>query len=112
MTKNLVNSTSPKIIIGDSSVKDKKKAKSSLIKFIMLNYSNSNSDMHIKVSQKDTPNDVKDNYYYPDFFVDSVKHSNISNFMNLHRIRSDLPFLKSRHIGINIDIKKPREYDL
>ena len=112
MTKNLVNSTSPKIIIADSSIKDKKKAKSSLIKFIMLSYSNSNSDMHIKVSQKDTPNDVKENYYYPDFFVDSVKHSNISNFMNLHRIRSDLPFLKSRHIGINIDIKKPREYDL
>jgi hypothetical protein len=110
--KNLISHTSPKIIIEDSSVKEKKKAKSSLIKFIMLSQSNSNSDMHIKVSQKDTPNDVKENYYYPDFFVDSVKHSNISNFMNLYRIRNDLPFLKSRHIGINIDIKKPREYDL
>ena len=112
MTKNLVNSTSSKIIIEDSSIKDKKKAKSSLIKFIMLSQSNSNSDMHIKVVQKDTPNDVKVNYYYPDFFIDNVKHSNISNFMNLYRIRSDLPFLKCRHIGINIDIKKPREYDL
>jgi hypothetical protein len=112
VTKSLVNSTSPKIIIEDSSVKDKKKAKSSLIKFIMLSTSNSNSDMHIKVSQKEIPNEVKENYYYPNFFVDSVKHSNISNFMNLYRIRSDLPFLKSRHIGINIDIKKPREYDL
>ena len=109
--KNLISHTSPKIIIEDSSVKEKKKAKSSLIKFIMLSQSNSNSDMHIKVSQKDTPNDVKENYYYPDFFVDSVKHSNISNFMNLYRIRNDLPFLKSRHIGINIDIKKPREYE-
>ena len=68
--------------------------------------------MHIKVTQKDIPNTVKENYYYPDFFIDSVKKSSISNFMNLYRIRSDLPFLKSRHIGINIDIKKPREYEL
>ena len=111
LTRKLFNSTFHKIILEDSSVKDKKNVKSSLIKFIILSNTNTNNDMHIKVSQKDAPDDVKKNYYYPNFFVDNIEHLNISNFMNIYRIRSDLPFLKSNHIGINIDIKKPKEYD-
>ena len=58
------------------------------------------------------PYDVSKNYYYPEFFIDNLKEVNISIFMNLNRIRKDLNFLKTKHIGINIDVKKPREYDI
>jgi len=77
----------------------------------MVSNQSSNSDMHIKVSHKDITYGVKENFYYPKFFVDNIKAKDISNFMNINRIRSDLPFLKSSSIGINIDIKKQRDYD-
>ena len=111
VTKKLARTNYSKIIYEDRSIKNLKKVKSSLIRFIIVNCHTSNNDMHIKVSQKEIPNEVKDNYYYPKFFVDNIKAMDITNFMNLNRIRSDLPFLKSNNIGINIDIKKPRNYD-
>ena len=98
-----------KVIIEDSSITNKNKIKSTLIRFIIISSQNVDNDMHIKLMEKDIPDDVKENYYYPNFFIDSIKQRNISNFLNINRIRSELPFLKPHHIGINIDIKKPKE---
>ena len=109
MTKKLQRLS--KIVIEDPSIKNKKNVKSSLIRFIILSTQSSDSDMHIKILEKEIPNDVRENYYYSNFFIDSIKKKNISNFCNLYRIRYDIPFLKNNHIGINIDIKKPREDD-
>ena len=109
--RKLTRESYSKIIFEDPSIKNYKKIKSSLIRFIMVSNQSSNSDMHIKVSHKDITNGVKENFYYPKFFVDNIKAKDISNFMNINRIRSDLPFLKSNSIGINIDIKKQRDYD-
>ena len=98
-----------KYIIEDSSIKNKNRIKSTLIRFIILNAQPSESDMHIKISEKHISDQVRENYYYPSFFIDNIKRSNISNLLNINRIRKDLPFLKTNDIGINIDVKKPRE---
>ena len=109
ITKKLQRSPLSKIIVENSSIKNKKKVKSSLIRFIILSTQQSDSDMHIRILEKEIPDDVRENYYYSNFFIDSIKKKNISNFCNLYRIRSDISFLKNNHIGINIDIKKPKE---
>ena len=107
ITKKLQRLT--KVVIEDPTIKNKKNVKSSLIRFIIISTQSSDSDMHIKILEKDIPSDVRENYYYSNFFIDSIKKKNISNFCNLYRIRNDIPFLKNNHIGINIDIKKPRD---
>ena len=78
----------------------------------MLNLTTQQSQMVMQISQKDIPDDVKENYYYPLSFWDVLIAENTSNFLNIYRIRDDLPFLKKRQIGINIDIKKQREYEV
>ena len=98
-----------KYIIEDSSIKNKNRIKTTLIRFIILNAQPSESDMHIKISEKHISDQVRENYYYPSFFIDNIKRNNISNLLNINRIRKDLPFLKTNDIGINIDVKKPRE---
>ena len=60
----------------------------------------------------DIPDDIKHNYYYPENYYDYIKERNISNFMNINRLRPDIKFLKLDHIGINIDVQKVREYEL
>ena len=110
--KKITRSPFNKIIIEDSSIKNKKKVKSTLIRFVLITNQTSDSDIHIKISEKDISNEARENYYYPNFFIDSVKQRNISNFMNINRIRSDLSFLKTNQIGINIDVKKPKEYEI
>ena len=67
--------------------------------------------MVMRISQNNIPDDVKQNYYYPLSFWDFFRGEDASNFMNIYRIRNDLPFLKKKQIGINIDIKKKREYE-
>ena len=99
-----------KVIIKNNN-KKKAKGKSSLIRFIMLNITPQQSPMQIQITQKDIPDDVKENYYYQLSFWDLLKAEDASNFLNLNRIRSDLPFLKKNHIGININIKKNRGYE-
>ena len=91
--------------------KEKIKAKSTLIRFIMLNLTTQQSPMVMRISQNNIPDDVKQNYYYPLSFWDFLKGEDASNFMNIYRIRNDLPFLKKKQIGINVDIKKQREYE-
>ena len=91
--------------------KQKPKAKSTLIRFIMLNLTTQQSPMVMQISQKDIPDDVKENYYYPLSFWDLLIAEDASNFLNIYRIRDDLPFLKKKQIGINIDIKKQRDYE-
>ena len=92
---------------------DKKdiKGKSTLIRFHMLNVSTQQSPMQILISQKDIPDDVRENYYYPQVFWDLLKAEDAQNFLNIYRIRNDLPFLKKEHIGININIKRNKEYE-
>ena len=92
---------------------DKKdiKGKSTLIRFHMLNVSSQQSPMQILISQKDIPDDVRENYYYPQVFWDLLKAEDAQNFLNIYRIRNDLPFLKKEHIGININIKRNKEYE-
>ena len=99
-----------KVIIKNNN-KKKAKGKSSLIRFIMLNITPQQSPMQIQITQKDIPDDVKENYYYQLSFWDLLKAEDASNFLNINRIRSDLPFLKKNHIGININIKKNRGYE-
>ena len=94
-----------KIVIKDPSVNDKKNVISSLIRFIIVSAQPTDSNLHIKISEKKIPMDAKENYYYPEFFIDSIKRKNISNFSNIYRIRNDLSFLKTHDIGINIDVK-------
>ena len=94
-----------KIIIEDSSIENKENIKPSLIRFIILSTQDSESDIHIRISKNNIPNEINLNYYYPDFFIDNIKEKNISNFMNIFRIRNDLRFLGTKHIGINIDVK-------
>ena len=101
-----------KVIIEDSSIKNKSKIKSSLIRFIIISLQSIDNDIHIAISKKDMPNEVKHNYYYPDNYIDYIKEMNISNFMNINRLRTDIKFLKSEQIGINIDVKKAREFEL
>ena len=103
---NLHRNSLDKIIIEDSSIKNLKKVKSSLIRFVIITTQTSDSDMDIKISEKDITNEARENYYYPNFFIDRIKNRNISNFMNINRIRSDLSFIKNNHIGINIDVKR------
>jgi hypothetical protein len=91
--------------------KEKIRAKSTLIRFIMLNLTTQQSQMVMRISQNNIPDDVKQNYYYPLSFWDFLKGEDASNFMNIYRIRNDLPFLKKKQIGINVDIKKQREYE-
>ena len=95
-----------KFIIEDSNIKDTNNVKSSLIRFYILSFQGMLNLLKIKVSEKDLPDEVKFNYYYPNYYLDSVEANNMSNFMNVNRVRSDLPFLKSNYIGINIDCKK------
>ena len=107
--KKMKRNSIEKVIIEDPSITNKNKIKSTLIRFIIVGSQNTDNDMHIKIMEKDIPDEVKENYYYPKFFVDYIKSRNISNFLNINRIRSDLPFLKQHHIGISIDVKKPKE---
>ena len=95
-----------KVIVEDSNIKDINNVKSSLIRFYILSNQNILNKLKVKVSEKDLPTEVKFNYYYPSFYLDSVEANSMSNLMNVNRIRSDLPFLKSSYIGINIDCKK------
>ena len=99
-----------KVIIKNND-KKKTKGKSSLIRFIMLNLTSQQSPMQIQITQKDIPDDVSENYYYQLTFWDLLKGEDASNFLNINRLRSDLPFLKKNHIGININIKKTRGYE-
>ena len=99
-----------KIIIKNPDKKDIK-GKSTLIRFYMLNISSQQSQMQIQISQKDIPDDVRVNYYYQEVFWDLLKAEDASNFLNIYRIRNDLPFLKKEHIGINVNIKRNREYE-
>ena len=97
--------------INNTSTSNKKsKAKSSLIRFVMLNLTSQQSPMEIEITQKDIPYDVKENFYYQLEFSDLLRREEASNFLNIYRIRNDLPFLKKRHIGINIDIKKSKQF--
>ena len=101
--------------IKDSSFSEKKKKrkiKSTLIRFIMLNLTTQQSPMLIQISQKDIPVDVQNNFYHQLSFWDVLKYKEASNFLNIYRIRDDLPFLKKKQIGINIDIKKHKEYEV
>ena len=102
--KNKFNSYN-KIVIFDPSINDKKNVKSSLIRFIIISTQSTDSNLHIRISEKNIKMDTKENYYYPEFFVDSIRRRNISNFSNIYRIRNDLPFLRNNDIGINIDVK-------
>ena len=92
---------------------DKKniKGKSSLIRFQMLNITTQQSPMQIQVNQKDIPDDVRENYYYQHTFWDLLKAEDASNFLNIYRLRNDLPFLKKEHIGINVNIKRNKEFE-
>ena len=105
-------SRASKVVIEDSSIKNKSKIKSSLIRFIIISLQISENGIHITVSKKDIPDDIKHNYYYPENYYDYIKERNISNFMNINRLRPDIKFLKLDHIGINIDVQKVREYEL
>ena len=106
------------LTITNSSFSEKKeknekkiKVKSTLIRFTILNLTTQESPMVMRISQNNIPDDVKQNYYYPLSFWDFFRGEDASNFMNIYRIRNDLPFLKKKQIGINIDIKKKREYE-
>ena len=92
---------------------DKKniKGKSSLIRFQMLNITTQQSPMQIQINQKEIPDDVKENYYYQPVFWDLLKAEDASNFLNIYRLRNDLPFLKKDHIGVNINIKRNKDLD-
>ena len=103
------------LTIKDSSFSEKKrkrKIKSTLIRFIMLNLTTQHSPMLIQISHKDIPDEVKSNFYHQLSFWDLLKYTEASNFLNIYRIRNDLPFLKKKQIGINIDIKKHKEYEV
>jgi hypothetical protein len=106
------------LTITNSSFSEKKeknekkiKVKSTLIRFTILNLTTQESPMVMRISQNNIPDDVKQNYYYPLSFWDFFRGEDASNFMNIYRIRNDLPFLKKKQIGITIDIKKKREYE-
>ena len=101
--------TQNNLIIKDKSYTNKtSKAISSLIRFNMLNYTSQQNSMNIQITQKDIPDDVKPNYYHCLQFWDFLKADDTSNFLNINRIRTDLPFLKKNQIGININIKNPK----
>ena len=44
-------------------------------------------------------------YFCPDFICDKVESNNYTNFYTIYKMREDLPFIKFKDIGINIDIK-------
>ena len=95
------------LTIKDSATAGKKdKAKSVLIRFVLLNLTSQQNYMEIEITQKDIPDDVEENFYHPLEFLDVLKKNEASTFLNIYRIRNDLPFLKQQHIGININIKK------
>ena len=112
MLKQIHRNSYHKIMIEDSSIKNKTKIKSSLIRFVLITNESLDNDIHIKIAEKDITNEARENYYYPKFFIDYIKKRNISNFLNINRIRSDLSFLKNHQIGINIDVKKQKEYEI
>ena len=77
----------------------------------MLNITTQQSPMQIQINQKEIPDDVKENYYYQPVFWDLLKAEDASNFLNIYRLRNDLPFLKKDHIGVNINIKRNKDLD-
>ena len=105
MISKLTKYSFSKIDIIDNSIKDTKNVISSLIRFVIITTQSADSMLHINISEKNIPEETKENYYYAHFFKDNIKGRNISNFLNIYRIRNDLSFLKKNDIGINIDVK-------
>ena len=77
MTRKLNYNSYHKIIIEDSSIKNKNKVKSSLIRFIFMHIQQSDSEIHIKVLEKNMTDETRENYYYPSFVLDYIKTNNI-----------------------------------
>ena len=106
--KYLMGRGRKQLIITDSTNKNNKYI-SSFVRFIILNLSTQKGTMEIVISYKDIPKEVKYNYYYQPTFWDFLKDEGTTNFCNINRLTTDIPFLKKDYIGININIKKFKE---
>ena len=46
--------------------------------------------------------DIENNYYTPEVVIDSVLKNEVSNAINIHRIKDKLKFLKMNDLGVGI----------
>ena len=92
-------------ILEDSTLKDKNKVKSTLYRLIFTNQESESKYFRATIKKRDLSNILRINCFLPQYIFDKIESHDMTNFYNIVRIRSDLPFLKRDDASISIDFK-------
>ena len=96
------------VILINKEVLNEKQIKSSLIRYYIL--SKKNNILKIEIIKGEMDKDIKNNYDLPEQIVCNVEENQISNIINIHRIKNDFNFLKPENIGLSIKTSNAEKY--
>ena len=99
------------IILEDKTLKDKNKVKSTLIRFVFTNEDVCQKSFKAKIKRSDIKEIVRLNCFLPQYVFDKIKAKDMTNFFNVIRIKSDLPFMNRDDGSINIDMGEGIQFD-
>jgi len=93
-------------IIEDKTLKNRNKVKSTLVRFIFTNNTYSDKPFYAGITKKKDLSQIKKiNCFIPPNIYDKIESNDMTNFYNVIRIRSDLPFIQRDDTIISIDLR-------
>ena len=92
-------------IIEDKSIKDKRKVKNTLVRFVFTSKNTEPKFFSANINNYITKNEIKLNCFCPELIKDYVERNSITNFLNLQRLRAELDFIQKNEITVSLSIK-------
>ena len=69
-----------------------------------------NTLVKLKEQKMEMSKDIENNYYMPELVIDSVLKNEVSNAINIHRIKDKLKFLNLNDLGVGIVVTNYDKY--
>ena len=98
-----------KVIIENDELKNEKDIKNCLIRYYILS-KKKNTLVKLKEQKMEMSKDIENNYYMPELVIDSVLKNEVSNAINIHRIKDKLKFLNLNDLGVGIVVTNYDKY--
>ena len=96
------------IILENKNILKDKLVKSTLIRYYIL--SKNKKMIKIQVIKDNMDKDIENNFFIPNIIHDIIEENQISNILNVHRLKNNYNFLKSDSIGIHINTSSAEKY--
>ena len=106
---DVFNNNKKMVILENKEVLNTNAVKNCLIRYYIIG-KNKKNVFKIEIKKSEMSKDVENNFYLPEQINDFADENEITNCLNIHRIKNDFKFLNDNDIGINVKCVNAEKY--